>query len=85
MSLYNEIAKVAYELYEKGGRHSGRDLEYWLEAERIVRARQENVKAEKEAVKPARKRAATAPGEKKPTAKKTTTTKRATGQKKAKE
>ncbi len=31
-----EIAKVAYDLWEKGGCLPGRDLENWLEAERIV-------------------------------------------------
>ncbi|MBM4129308.1 MAG: DUF2934 domain-containing protein [Nitrospira sp.] len=39
MSLHDEIAKVAAELYEKSGRIEGRDLENWLEAERIVMAR----------------------------------------------
>lgn len=32
----DEIARVAYELYVKGGFVQDRDLEYWLEAERIV-------------------------------------------------
>jgi hypothetical protein len=36
MSLHEEISKVAYELYEKGGRVGGRDLDNWLEAERTV-------------------------------------------------
>ena len=31
-----EIAKVAYELWEKRGCLPGRDLENWLEAERII-------------------------------------------------
>lgn len=39
MSLHDEIAKVAHELYEKSGRIPGRDLENWLEAEKIVMAR----------------------------------------------
>lgn len=39
MSLHDEIAKVAHELYEKSGRMPGRDLENWLEAEKIVMAR----------------------------------------------
>lgn len=38
-SLHDEIAKVAQELFEKSGRVPGRDLENWLEAERIVKAR----------------------------------------------
>lgn len=46
MDLYDEIAKMAYELYEKKGGAEGRDLENWCEAERIVmvrRAEKENV------------------------------------------
>jgi hypothetical protein len=38
-SLYTEISKVARELYEKSGRVGGRDLDNWLEAEKIVRLR----------------------------------------------
>ncbi len=38
-NLYDEIVSVARELYEKSGRVEGHDLENWLEAERIVRAR----------------------------------------------
>ena len=38
-NLYNEIASLAYELYEKSGRVEGRDLVNWHEAERIVMAR----------------------------------------------
>ncbi len=32
------VKKKAYELYEKSGRKSGRDLANWLEAEKIVRS-----------------------------------------------
>lgn len=39
MDLHEEIARLAYELYERGGRAEGRDRENWLEAEKIVRAR----------------------------------------------
>ncbi len=39
MDLNEEIAKVAYELYERDGKQDGRDREHWLEAERIVEAR----------------------------------------------
>lgn len=39
MKLYDEIARIAYELYEKSGRLGGRELDNWLEAERIVMAR----------------------------------------------
>ena len=35
----DEIAKVAYELFERRGRESGHDFEDWLQAERVVRAR----------------------------------------------
>jgi len=31
------IAKKAYELYEKRGRHAERDIEDWLKAEELVR------------------------------------------------
>ena len=34
---YEEIEKVATELYEKSGRAKGRDLENWLKAERIMK------------------------------------------------
>jgi Protein of unknown function (DUF2934) len=36
-NLYEEIFTVAHDLYERGGRVKGRDLDNWLEAERIVR------------------------------------------------
>jgi hypothetical protein len=39
MKWYDEIAKIARELYEKSGKREGRDLDNWLEAERIVMAR----------------------------------------------
>ena len=35
----DEVARVAYELFERRGRTHGHDLEDWLEAERIVRQR----------------------------------------------
>ena len=38
MNLQEEISKVAYELYQKSGK-VGRDLENWLEAEKIVMAK----------------------------------------------
>jgi hypothetical protein len=44
MCLHDEIAKVAHELYEKSGRIPGRDLENWLEAERIVMERHKGQK-----------------------------------------
>jgi hypothetical protein len=36
-NLYKEIFTVARDLYERGGRVEGHDLDNWLEAERIVR------------------------------------------------
>ncbi len=35
-NTYDEIARVAYELYEKRGKAHGNDMSDWLEAERIV-------------------------------------------------
>jgi hypothetical protein len=49
MKWYDEIAKIARELFEKSGRIEGRDLDNWLEAERIVMKRykdQERLEAE---------------------------------------
>jgi hypothetical protein len=34
----NEIANRAYRLWEQAGRPSGRDLEFWIQAEAQVRA-----------------------------------------------
>ncbi len=39
--IYDEIARVAYELYEKRGRAHGYELGDWLEAERIVMEKHE--------------------------------------------
>ncbi|MEW6054660.1 MAG: DUF2934 domain-containing protein [Nitrospirota bacterium] len=39
MKWYDEIARIARELYEKSGKIEGRDLDNWLEAERIVMER----------------------------------------------
>jgi hypothetical protein len=39
MGLEAEIEKLAHELYEKSGRIEGRDLENWLEAEKIIMGR----------------------------------------------
>jgi hypothetical protein len=39
MDLNEEIAKVAYELFERDGREHGKDQEHWIEAEKIVRSR----------------------------------------------
>jgi|SRR5208337_493753 len=39
MNLHDEIARIAHELYEKSGWIPGRDLENWIEAEKIVKSR----------------------------------------------
>jgi len=39
MNKEDEIRKVAYELYERSGMIPGREVENWLKAEKIVRAR----------------------------------------------
>jgi hypothetical protein len=41
MELNEQIAILAFELYENSGRIEGRDLDNWLEAERIIKARQQ--------------------------------------------
>ncbi|MCL5097115.1 MAG: DUF2934 domain-containing protein [Candidatus Omnitrophica bacterium] len=38
ISNEGEIARLAYSLWEKDGRQSGRDMEYWLAAELQLRA-----------------------------------------------
>jgi Protein of unknown function (DUF2934) len=44
--LYDEIAKVAYDLFERKGKKHGHHLNDWFEAEKIVKARhaEESVK-----------------------------------------
>ena len=37
--LTNCIKEKAKELWEKGGGKQGRDLEYWLQAEKIVKSK----------------------------------------------
>ena len=44
MDVYDEIAKVAYDLYVKNGRIDGCDLEHWFEAEKIILARRKDQK-----------------------------------------
>ncbi len=39
MNLQEEIAKTAYEFYEKSGRIKGRDFDNWVKAERLVLVR----------------------------------------------
>lgn len=39
MDLHDEIAQVAYQIWEKEGRIEGRDLDHWRAAEIIVATR----------------------------------------------
>jgi len=39
MKLYEEIETIAYDIWEKSGRVHGKDIDHWLEAERIVKER----------------------------------------------
>ena len=56
-NFYEEVAKVAYELYEKRGRVHGQDMEDWFNAEMIVKKRYEKGTGQAaEVVKPDDKR-----------------------------
>jgi len=55
VNFQEEIAKVAYDLFERSGRIEGRDLDNWFEAERIVMKRYRQ--ADLEAKLPAKKTA----------------------------
>ncbi|MFI5303353.1 MAG: DUF2934 domain-containing protein [Nitrospiria bacterium] len=37
MDLHEKIAQLAYELYEKNGKIEGRELDHWLEAEKMIK------------------------------------------------
>jgi len=50
VDLDDERRKLAYELYEKSGKIAGRDLDNWLEAEKIIIARQGGEKNPKTAL-----------------------------------
>ncbi len=41
-SLNEKIAKKAYEIYEQRDREPGKELDDWLEAEKVVRGRKKN-------------------------------------------
>jgi len=45
MKKHMEIQKLAYDIFEKSGRGHGRDIDHWLEAERIIMAREIEVRA----------------------------------------
>ena len=73
MNLYNEIAKVAYGLYEKSGYIQGRELDHWFEAEKIVMARLAKEEKKREESKKTGKKTETR--KEKPVAKKAVTKK----------
>lgn len=53
---YDEICKVAYDLYEKRGRIYGYELQDWLEAEKIVMERHvSEIEKEAKAIKKTKK------------------------------
>jgi hypothetical protein len=54
-NFHDEIAALAYELFVKKGRVGGNDIDNWLEAERIVRARYA-ARVNDEAIKSGRKK-----------------------------
>jgi len=45
MNLYEEIEALARQLYEQSGRAEGRDLDNWLEAERVVHSKHQGQEA----------------------------------------
>lgn len=45
MKRHKEIQELAYEIFEKSGRAHGRELDHWLEAERIIKAHEIDVHA----------------------------------------
>src|SRR4030067_2787103 len=51
MNIQNEIEKAAYNLWENSGRIQGREVENWVEAERIVMASYRELNNPKEASK----------------------------------
>jgi hypothetical protein len=52
INLNAKITKVAFELYEKSGRVEGRDLDNWLEAEKLVTSRYNSQEKRKYARRP---------------------------------
>ncbi|HOJ71805.1 MAG TPA: DUF2934 domain-containing protein [Syntrophorhabdaceae bacterium] len=67
MDLYDEIARLAYEMFEREGRVHGRHLEHWFEAERIVISRYRSQEAD---IENTQEKQAEEPKKKKPAAKK---------------
>ena len=42
---HDDIAKKAYEIYEQKGRPEGKDIEHWIEAEKMLKGRKSRKKA----------------------------------------
>jgi hypothetical protein len=57
--LFDEIARIAYELWERDGYIHGRDIEHWCEAEHVVISRLIPVEEEKPKKAKAPKKSAT--------------------------
>jgi hypothetical protein len=53
MSNYDDIAKRAYELWEKAGKPEGQETEHWLQAENEVLQRRESKGAARRTTQPA--------------------------------
>ncbi|MCX5805257.1 MAG: DUF2934 domain-containing protein [Proteobacteria bacterium] len=64
MDYYDEIEKIAYEIFEREGMVHGRHFDHWIEAETIVKTRYKNKdktgQNNTEALKPKKKAAAKA-------------------------
>lgn len=56
MKKHEEIQRLAYEIFEKGGRVHGRELDHWLEAEHVIKARETAVRAAETKTVAAKKR-----------------------------
>ncbi len=55
-NFYDEVARVAYDLFEKRGRVHGHDMEDWFNAEMIVKRRfEKETDCKDEVVKPLRR------------------------------
>lgn len=57
--LFDEVARIAYELWERNGWIHGRDIEHWCEAEQIVISRIQPIEEEKPKKAKAPKKTAT--------------------------
>jgi hypothetical protein len=77
MKKHEEIQKLAYDIFEKSGRPHGREIDHWLEAERIIRAREMDMHAVNIKAAASKKRAISRSDVRRHEAKKTGGTKKA--------